>query len=166
MRVCERFPDLDKAVYFHCVNKARKLFNEVFVVSGVTDLKVLSSRSGHPNLISNWGLGLSLYLHGCVIDTSCEIKMKTANTLLLKAQEHMTYVVYRLKLAKENGMERYIKRAHYHLGCVNASMKIEEESLFWLTKAKVKVGLPRDVAQIFRDYQNIIENRYYKGVSS
>lgn len=87
------------------------------------------------------------------------MKMKTANTLLIKAQEQMAYVVYRLKLTKEDGMERFIKRPHYYMGCVNACMKIEEESLFWLTKAKVKGGLPRDTAQIFSDYQNIIEDR-------
>lgn len=130
------------------------------MLAALNSCQVINSRPGKPNMISNWGAGFALYLHGCVIDLTTDIKTKTANTILLKAQEHMTFVVSRYKLTREAGMERYIKRPHYYLGCVNASMKMEDEALFWLTKAKVKGGLPHDVAQVFRDYYNIMQNGY------
>lgn len=160
VRVCMRYLDLDKAIYFHLINKARKLFNEVSNCRFMLTVKVISTRKGHANMISNWGLGISLYLHGRAIDTDVDIKAKTATTLLLKSQEHMTYIVYRLKLTKEEGMERFIKRPYYYLACVNATMNLAEESLFWLTKARVKGSLPRDETEVYRDFAKIIKTKY------
>jgi hypothetical protein len=107
-------------------------------------------------LISNWGLGLAFYLHGRAIDPTCDTKTKVARQLFAKAQELMTFVVSRLKLVKEEGLDRYVKRPHYHLSCVYSCIEgMEDESLYWLSKAKVKNALPRDSVAILADLKHI-----------
>eukprot|EP01127_Copromyxa_protea_P010918 TRINITY_DN2711_c0_g1_i2.p1 TRINITY_DN2711_c0_g1~~TRINITY_DN2711_c0_g1_i2.p1 ORF type:complete len:545 (+),score=76.12 TRINITY_DN2711_c0_g1_i2:216-1637(+) len=144
LRVCTRYTELDKVIFFQYIDKAKKLFKEV-----------LAARPKFPNMISTWGLGMSMYLHGAAIEPSSETKQKVSSQLFEKAHELMSYVVCRLKISHEEGMDRFIQMPHYYFACVYAGFK-HEDALFWLTKAKVKGGLPGDLARVLHDFRHFV----------
>jgi len=106
-------------------------------------------------MVSNWGLGFVYFLHVRGLDKATPLYSTAKQGLLTKACEQMINVIFRLKLCKEPGMDHYVKRPHYYLGSVYSQLGNVDESLFWLTKAKVKGQcLPFNVV-IDYDYKDL-----------